>query len=212
MDTMSQLTKSLTQKGVLLRPSLRRAFRSVDRKNFVTKDVANMAYDDTPLPIGEGQTISQPYTVAFMLDLLEPKAGDVIMDVGSGSCWQSAILAAEVGRYGKVHAIEIVPSLCAFGRSNLAKYPGLARRVTVHCQNASMGLPEVAAEIRGFDRIIAAAEIADVPHAWRRQLKVGGTLVYPKAASIFREIKRGHGRWEVTRYPGFVFVPFVSGR
>ncbi|MBI3627603.1 MAG: methyltransferase domain-containing protein [Candidatus Sungbacteria bacterium] len=206
---MDELIKALEAKGVLASAALCRAFAKVDRAHFVPPSVFPLAYHDTALPIGWGQTISQPYTVAFMLELLAPQAGDHILDVGSGSGWQTAMLAEMVGRRGKVYAIELVRNLFEFGKKNIEQYPQLFQRVRFYCQNAETGLPQVAEAIAGFDAIIAAARVAEVPQAWRAQLKIGGRLVYPKANAIYREIKREQG-WEVTKYPGFVFVPFKS--
>jgi len=209
-NAMDELVQSLVKRGVLTDESLRRAFAKIDRGLFVPADVFHLAYEDTALPIGEGQTISQPYTVAFLLELLSPQIGDHILDVGSGSGWQTAIMAEAVGPKRKVYAIELVRSLYEFGKKNVAKYPDLFKRVEFYCQNAESGLPKVAQAIGGFDGIIAAAEVEEVPVAWRTQLKIGGRLVYPKAGSIYREVKLENKKWEVNEYPGFVFVPFIS--
>lgn len=207
---MERLIDSLKASGVLKSPAIEAAFRSVDRRDFVLPEYRMFANIDTPLPIGEGQTISQPTTVAFMLELLEPKVGETIMDVGHGSGWQTAMLAAIVGERGRVHAIELLPALCALGVQNLAKYPDLVPRVIWHCQNATSGLPEASALVGGFDGIIAAAEVREVPLAWRSQLKLGGRLVYPKAGTIYRELKSGEESFTEEQHPGFVFVPFIE--
>lgn len=204
-----KLIEKLVQNGVLRSPFVLSAFGKIDRKDFVPKELADSAYEDTALPIGWSQTISQPYVVAFMLELLEPKAGNHVIDVGHGSAWQTALLAEIVGESGKVYAIELVKELCAFGKSNLAKYPRLAKRVAFYCTNAASGLPHIAKEIGGFDAIIAAATVFEVPKAWREQLKVGGRLVYPKQGSIFKEIKKSGDSFEISEYHGFAFVPFV---
>jgi protein-L-isoaspartate(D-aspartate) O-methyltransferase len=182
----------------------------VPRPDFVPKEYAHFAYEDSALPIGAGQTISQPYTVVFMLELLAPQPGDHIMEVGAGSGWQTALLAALVGEAGHVYAIEINPLLAEFAEEHLAKYPELTGRITWYTQNAAAGLPEVAKQTHGFDGVIAAAEVGEVPTAWREQLKPGGRLVYPKAGSIFLEVKDSRGTFSVKEYPGFAFVPFIS--
>ncbi|MBI2096718.1 MAG: protein-L-isoaspartate O-methyltransferase [Candidatus Sungbacteria bacterium] len=208
---MDDLIESLEKKGVLRSASIKEALANIDRKDFVPADLAHLAYEDTALPIGQGQTISQPYTVVFMLELLAPKAGDHIMDVGHGSAWQTAILAEIVGEQGRVYAIELLEGLSKLGRENISKYPELLKRISFYCQDASPGLPEVGERIAGFDGIIAAAEVEDAPKAWREQLKTGGRLVYPQDQAIVREVKHGVGVFDVSRYPGFVFVPFVIG-
>lgn len=210
LDSMDELVESLVKNGVLVSASIRHVFAKVDRADFVPTDILYLAYEDTALPIGEGQTISQPYTVAFLLELLSPQTGDHIIDIGSGSGWQTALLAEVVGRKGKVYAIELVKSLFEFGKKNLEKYPELAKRIESYCQNAELGLPQESKAIGGFDGIISAAEVEEVPMAWRSQLKIGGKIVYPKAHSIYKEIKLERGEWKVTKYPGFEFVPFFS--
>ena len=205
---MDELVRNLRAKKVLRTPSIIKAFRAVDRKDFVPEEFKNSAYADTALPIGWGQTISQPLTVAFMFELLEPKRGEVIMDVGHGSGWTTALLAHIIGPAsagGKVFAFEIVPELCRFGKENFLKYPKFAKRAEFFCRDASLGLPDMK-----FDGIIAAAEVQEVPEAWRSQLKTGGRLVYPKENAIMKEIKEAGGAYNVETYPGFVFVPYIS--
>lgn len=200
----------LEKNGVLKTPAIREALLRVDRKHFVPSELAEFAYDDAALPLPGGQTISQPYTVAFMLELLQPNSGDRIMDVGYGSGWQTALLAAIVGDAGKIFAIERAETLCDFGKQNVEKYPELFRRAEFYCQNAEPGLADAASAIGGFDGIIAAAEVSRVPSAWREQLKTGGRMVYPKAGSVFFEMKQDSGAFETEEYPGFAFVPFIG--
>ena len=105
---MEELVRSLKNSGVLKTAQLVEAFLKADRKNFVPENLKDLAYLDEALPIGEGQTISQPYTVAFMLELLEPQSGQTLMDVGYGSGWTTALLAQIVGDAGRVYAFERV--------------------------------------------------------------------------------------------------------
>ena len=207
---MDELVKSLVKNGVIVSESIRRAFTKIDRAHFVPGDVIDLAYEDTALPIGEGQTISQPYTVAFLLELLSPRVGDHILDVGSGSGWQTALLAEIVGTKGQVYAIELIRNIYEFGKGNLEKYPELLERVKLYCQNAESGLLKEAEVAGGFDGVIVAAEVTEVPKVWRAQLKVGGKLVYPQGGSLYKETKLKGGEWQVNQYPGFAFVPFVN--
>ena len=112
----------LTRNNILKTKSIIEAFEKIDRKDFILKKYTNEAYNDYPLDIGSNQTISQPSTVAFMLELLSPKKGDKILDVGSGSGWTTALLGYIVGSEGKVCGIELIPDLVLFGRANLEKY------------------------------------------------------------------------------------------
>lgn len=206
---MKELVENLKRVGVLKSPQIIEAFLKVDRKDFVPEKMKDAAYVDEALPIGWGQTISQPYTVAFMFELLlgDPSTSlraRKIMDVGYGSGWTTALLAEIVGPEGKVYAFERVPELCDFGERNVLKYPELAGRVVFNCKDASGGVVG-----EQFNSIIAAAELEEVPKAWREQLKVGGPMVYPKEGAIFKEVKKGENDFLVQKYPGFAFVPFV---
>ena len=112
---MKYLIKELIEEGVLKTPSIIEAFEKIDRKDFTPEGLRDKAYLNTPLPIGYGQTISQPFTVAFMLELLQPQSGDKVLEVGSGSGWQTTLLASIVGNFpidgGKVFALELIPEL-----------------------------------------------------------------------------------------------------
>lgn len=203
---MDDLIQGLRECGVLRSQKIEEALRAAPRELFVPESLRDRAYDDEALPIGQGQTISQPYTVVFMLELLEVSAGQTVLDIGYGSGWQSALLAHLVGENGHVYAFEIVPELCAFGSDNLARVPSLDSRVTKFCQSATLGLPTRHGDI---DRIIVAAQVDRVPAAWREQLKVGGILLYPSGNSLWREKKVASDRFEKEEFSGFVFVPYI---
>ena len=108
---MKQLIKNLISSGYLKTPEIINAFYKIDRIDFVPEELKYEAHTNTPLPIGYGQTVSQPLTVAFMLELLQPKSGHKILDVGSGSGWQSVLLACLAGNKGRVIAVERIPEL-----------------------------------------------------------------------------------------------------
>ncbi|MBI4132760.1 MAG: endolytic transglycosylase MltG [Candidatus Sungbacteria bacterium] len=214
---VDELIRELKQQGVLRSSYVEQAFRAIDRKDFVRPEHRAEAYANYPLPIGEGQTISQPYTVAFMLDLLDPRPGERILDVGTGSGWQTALLAHIVSQSGKgqkakdkgtVYAVERSPELCRFAKANLEKYNFIKNGVVeFFCQDATAGLPEGAL----FDKIIAAAAAEDkIPEAWRRELAIGGKIVAPVGDSIWCYTKTGRAAWEEQEFPGFAFVPLIS--
>lgn len=207
-NEMRDLTTSLINKGVLKSPEIIETFLRVNRRDFVPEEIQNRSYLDEALPIGHEQTISQPYTVAFMLELLEPKKGDYIMDVGSGSGWTTAILADIVGNEGKVYSFERIPELCEFGKNNLKKYLMLRGRYEFFCRDASSG-PENP-PVGGFDGIIAAASLVKVPPVWRKILKLEGKLVYPAEKSLIKEIKESDVEFEKSEFEGFVFVPYIQ--
>jgi protein-L-isoaspartate(D-aspartate) O-methyltransferase len=216
---MHELVLSLKQKRALKSPQIIEAFLKTDRKNFVPENLKNLAYIDEALPIGEGQTISQPYTVAFMLELLEPRKGEQIMDIGYGSGWTTALLAeivrptptpgVGVKKMGRVYAFEVVPKLCELGEENLSKYPELRSCAILFCKDAFAGVSKDP-PADGFDGIIASAKVSEVSRAWRRQLKIGGRLVYPKNISLFKEVKKGENEFNVEEHSGFAFVPFIE--
>lgn len=186
------------------------AMSAVHRKDFLPETMQNMAQVDSALPIGYDQTISQLSTVKFMLEILAPEEGHNVLDIGSGSGWQSALLAHMVGEKGHVYAVEVLKALCLRARGSLQKYRNLAKRVTIQCINAKEGLPEVAMKIGGFDRIVVAASVNVASEAWRRQLRTGGRLVYPRKDELVLEQKLITGEMKETVFPGFVFVPFVE--
>ncbi len=213
---MDELIRELKAEGVLKSPYVEAAFRAIDRKDFVRPEFLSEAYGNYPLPIGEGQTISQPYTVAFLLDLLDPKPGERILDIGSGSGWTTALLAYIVSRAdsgeriadrGRVYAIERIPELCRFGERNAAKYDFVKRGIAEFvCVDGSLGLPSAAP----FDKILASATAAaEIPQPWRDALAVGGVIVAPVGSSVWRFVKKSETEWEETEYPGFAFVPLV---
>jgi len=210
MNGKELLIKELQSRGIIKNKKFIEALKNISREDFFPAESKEYAYYDDAFPIGYGQTISQPYTVFFMLNLLDPKEADNIMDVGFGSGWQTTLLAYIVGKRGSVRGIEIVKGVYDFGKSNISKYPELSKRIKLYCQNATNGLPEEAEKIAGFDGIIAAAEVQETPNEWRKQLKIGGRLVYPKDNSIHKETKKSESGFVKEVYPGFVFVPFIE--
>jgi len=206
MDSSEKLVKDLIDSGYLKTPQIIEAFQKIDRRDFVLERFKKDAYVNSPLPIGYGQTISQPQTVAFMLELLRPEKGNRIMDIGSGSGWQSALLAEIVGIEGKVIALELLPELREFGEKNASKYNFAAEGILKFiCADGTKGLPEKAP----FDRIIVAASGQNVPMALKNQLKIGGRLVIPIRNSIWQIVKTGEDEFEEREYPGFAFVPLI---
>ena len=211
---MKYLIKELMEERILKTPSIIEAFEKVDRKDFVPEELKDKAYLNTPLPIGYGQTISQPLTVAFMLELLQPEKGNRVLEIGSGSGWQTALLAHIVSGGGKVFAAELIPELMDFGRKNVAKYDFIKKgTVEFHSFNAVKGFPEKAP----FDRIISAAAGKEIPSAWKEQLKIGGRIVAPVKDVIHLLAKKGplageagETEFEESVYPGFAFVPLIS--
>jgi protein-L-isoaspartate(D-aspartate) O-methyltransferase len=151
-------------------PAVLRAMGEVPRHRFLPGVALEDAYGDFPLPIGHGQTISQPYMVARMTELLEPAPEHRVLEVGSGSGYQSAVLARLVGR---VHAMERLEALALRARSTLAALG--VTGVEVRVGDGTRGWPEAAP----FDRILVAAGAPAVPESLATQLAEGGRLVIP---------------------------------
>lgn len=202
---MKQLIKELIREGYLKTPEIIDAFYKIDRTDFVVSCFKKDAYVNEPLPIGCGQTISQPLTVAFMFELLQPEEGDKILDVGSGSGWQSSMLAYIVGEKGRVIAIERIPELSEFGRKNSQKYN--FKNLKFIIGDGSIGCKEYAP----YDKIIvAAAAFGKIPNELKNQLKANGRLVIPVGNSIWIIVKRGASAYEEKEFSGFSFVPLIE--
>ncbi len=195
----SLLIESLIIKGVLISPKLIEAFEDVDRADFVPPELYAMAYDDRPLPIGSEQTISQPYTVAFMLELLQPGPNDRIMDLGSGSGWTTALLASVCEH---VDAVERQVNLLEFSKNNLSKYR--FKNISLHRAQKSLGL-----EGKHFNKILVSCAADEIPQSLVHQLLPGGIMVIPIRNSIFKITKTLTSSLEIEEYPGFIFVPLV---
>jgi protein-L-isoaspartate(D-aspartate) O-methyltransferase len=185
-------------------PAVLAAMRAVPRHRFVPPDQASAAYDDRALPIGFGQTISQPYVVAYMTQALRLAPGHRVLEVGTGSGYQSAILAQIVK---DVQTMEIVPELAARARELLAEL-GYSN-VHVRSGDAYAGLPELAP----FDRIIVTAAPDHVPQPLIDQLAVGGRMIVPVGGSrqqlvlVTKDADEIHSE----RLLDVVFVPLTRG-
>ncbi|MFH0806145.1 MAG: protein-L-isoaspartate O-methyltransferase [Candidatus Brennerbacteria bacterium] len=206
--TKEELLEELIKDGYLKTASIIEAFKKIDRAQFVPAGEESHAYENRPLALPEGQTISQPLTVAFLLELLEPKRGEKILDVGAGSGWQAALLAELVGETGKVIAVERVKQLQEFAAANIAKF-GFIEKGTVRVVHgdASGGYAPEAP----YDRIIAAAAASAIPEEWKSQVKMGGRIVAPVGEAIVVLEKTGPEEFEEREFHGFRFVPLVSG-
>lgn len=179
------------------------ALRAVDRSLFLPAEVRADANLDIPLPIGVGQTNSQPTTVRRMLRWLDPQPGDKVLDVGSGSGWTTALLAYLVGPKGSVYAVELVPELVRFGAHN-AKRAGV-KNARFFEAGKVFGLPDFAP----YNRILVSAAATQVPSELLEQLQIGGRLVIPVHSSIWVIDKTGHEKYETVQHPGFAFVPLL---
>ncbi len=189
-------------------PSVRAALGRVERHRLVPPDQAGAAYRNHPLPIGHGQTISQPYIVALSADLIAPKPGHVVLEVGTGSGYQAAILAEIVLR---VYSIEIVPELA---KTAEARLKGLGyRNIEIRIGDGYAGWPEKAP----FDGIVVTAAAPRVPQALVEQLKPGGRMVVPVGAhweiqQLLLVTKGADGTVSQRNVLPVRFVPLVPGK
>lgn len=204
---MSRLVNNLIKKGYLKTELIIDAFSEINRIEFVPEDLEPEAEADIPLPIGHGQTISQPLTVAIMFELLDPQRCQNILDVGSGSGWTTALLSYIVGKEGKVTGIERIPELRKFGETNADKFSYVKKGIAAFYQSdGNKGYPQNAP----YDRILVSAETEEVPQALKDQLKIGGKMVIPVYNNIWFLEKKGADDFYKEEYPGFAFVPLIK--
>lgn len=181
------------------------AMGEVPREEFVPDSVRESAYDDSPLPIGHGQTISQPYTVACMCEALRLEPGHVVLEIGTGSGYAACVLSRLVER---VYSVERIPELAASVRKRISRLG--YDNVEVHLGDGTLGLPERAP----FDRVVVTAGAGALPTAYLDQLRVGGCVLIPMgrtphSQSMYRFTKRD-GELEVENLGGFAFVPLIG--
>lgn len=203
---MSKLVNNLISKGYLKTDIIIDAFSEISRIEFVPEEMELESEEEVALPIGNGQTISQPLVVAFMLELLDPKRGQKILDVGSGSGWTTALLSYIAGTEGKVIGIENIQELKEFGEKNVEKYGFIKRGITKIIQgDGSKGFLEEAP----FDRILVSASTNAIPQALKDQLKIGGKMVIPIGSSVVFLEKKSETEFNKEEFPGFIFVPLI---
>jgi len=203
MKDLDSLIDSIIIDRVLKSPQIIKAFEEVDRKNFVPEMFKESAYVDVPLSIGENQTISQPTTVAFMLEHLSPKKGEKILDIGTGSGWTTALLCHIVGEEGSVLGLERIDSLVMLGKINLARYCR-DDRCRIEKAGARLGVPG-----EKFDKILVSASADELPEELIEQLNVGGKLVIPVQYSIEVVTKTSEDDYQIESIYGFNFVPLI---
>lgn len=203
----SDLVSYLVRTGALQTPRLIDAFFAIDRKNFIRPEYVDEAYDDYPLPIGKGQTISQPSTVAFMLELLQPEQGDRVLDIGSGSGWTTALLAHSIGERGEVLGLELDPELAAWGKENLRRYVFPHARIEQAVSLTVGAGPQLGRPCEKYDKILVSAAADSFPSELLSQLKEGGRMVLPVGHTLYKVEKRGEDDMNTESFPGFAFVP-----
>ncbi len=182
------------------------AMREVPREEFVPADLRGYAYEDGPLPIGEGQTISQPYMVAYMTEALELSQGDRVLEIGTGSGYAAAVLSRIVA---EVHTVERIAGLAAAARERLDSLGYL--NIRIHVGDGSLGWAEQAP----YDAIVVTAGAPDVPQLLLEQLAVGGRLVIPVGhnltfQTLVRVRRAGKDDYRRESLMAVMFVPLIG--
>ncbi len=202
---LDALIDNMKNTGFLTDSNIESVFRKVPRHNFVPESLKNKAYENAPIRIMKKQTISQPSVVSRMTEWLDLKEGQKVLEIGSGSGWQSAILAKIVGN-GKIFTVERHSELASFAKKNLEKL-GI-NNVEIILGDGRLGLEEESP----FDRIMVTAACREVPQALLDQLSLDGLLIAPVGDDIQSLIllkKTPEGIVEIKNQKGYVFVPLV---
>ena len=204
-ERQSMVERQIAARGISDRDLLS-AFREVPREDFVGPDMKEFAYEDGPLPIGEGQTISQPFIVACMIDAADVKRGDRILEVGAGSGYAAAIMSRIADR---VFAIERHETLARQARERVERLG--YDNCSIIAGDGMLGLPDEAP----FDAILVAARIGTIPEALKRQLKIGGRLVIPVGGEDVQQLqcitRSGEDEWTSHDITPVRFVPLLEG-
>ena len=194
------------QSGIITDSLVLDSFRAIDRTLFVPVELKEDAYDDWPLPIGFGQTISQPTTVMIMTQALEPKSGMKILEIGCGSGYQAALLACIVGSKGKIYSVERIADLINLATKNLHK--ANIKNVELIEGDGTLGL----ANKSPFDRIIVTAASPAIPQTLIDQLKEEGIIVIPvgQYSQTMTVGKKRKGKMGYNSLGEFTFVPLLG--
>lgn len=202
--TNSLLVEHLVQQGLLRTPAVISAFKQVDRADFVPLELRGQAYDDAPLSIGSGQTISAPHMVAVMTEALNVQPFDKVLEIGTGSGYQASVLS-RLAHKGVVFTTENADVLARQAQKRLSRF----KNVRVITADGSLGLPQHAP----FDRILATCACPEIPRQWIEQLALGGLIVAPVGSPheqdlVLLEKQKTSGK-TITRSLNFpcVFVP-----
>lgn len=195
------LVEGMIQRGVVKSAAVRDAFLKVNREDFIPDNHKDEAYGDYPLHIMLGQTISQPTTVAMMLEALELKKGQRVLEIGAGSGYNAALIA-EIVRPGKVFSVEIINELAEYARKNVVGIKNL----DIVASDGGIGLQKEAP----FDRIVVTAACPEIPQPLIEQLKEGGVLVAPVDSMVNQvmiKVRKVNGKLHKEKLGFFSFVP-----
>lgn len=205
MNSLQELINYLRDSRILKSGRIEKVLIMVDRRDFVRPDFLENAYADIALPFADDQTISQPTTVVFMLELLDIKPGQKILDIGAGSGWVTCLLAELVGAKGKIYAYEINKKMGELGLENIKKSD--YKNIDYKIADANKEWKKYSL----YDRIHCAAAFSQIPKDLLNQLKIGGILVAPTQDGYIKKITRiSKTKFHEQSFFGFSFVPFID--
>lgn len=201
-----RLVQKLMQEGYIKSENVKKAFLHTPRELFVPNQSKNHAYVDSPLTIGQGQTISAPHMVALMCEILDIQQGQNILEIGAGSGYHAAIVSQLIGKTGHIHSVERYPQLAAVAKTNLKN--NNITNVHIHIGDGSQGLPEYAP----YDRIYVTCAAPQVPPPLLEQLHDNGLLLIPVGRYIctLELLHKKAGQIQKTEHGGCVFVPLIG--
>lgn len=203
---MNKLINQLIKDGYLKTDAIIEAFSEINRVEFIPREFELQANANIALPIGHGQTISQPLAVAFMLELLDPQKGQKILNIGSGSGWTTALLSYIVGKSGKIYSLGTKEELVEFGKNNADKYSFVKDGIAEFYQaDGSKGLSEKAP----FDRILISVSIEEIPQELKNQLKTGGKMVADMGGKVCFLEKKNEEEFDKKEFSGSSFAPLI---
>jgi protein-L-isoaspartate(D-aspartate) O-methyltransferase len=202
-ERMEMVERQIAARGVH-DPRVLEAMRQIPRHQFVPEEYKNASYEDRPLPIGKGQTISQPYIVAVMTELLELQPEDQVLEIGTGSGYQAALLSRLAAR---VITLERLPGIAEQARNTLLNLE--ISNVEVVVADGTLGWPQEAP----YNAILVTASTPEIPPPLLNQLAEGGRLVAPVGGQGYQElikVVKREGKVEKTYHGGVVFVPLIG--
>ena len=205
-EKRTELVKRLCWEGRIKTFEIEKAFLDVPRELFIPENLKSYAYVDTPLEIGNGQTISAPHMVAIMCEGLDLKKGQKILEIGTGSGYHAAIVSRIIGKNGHLYTIERYESLAEYAKENLKK--ANIKNVTVETGDGSLGLEKYAT----YDRIYVTCAAPDIPQPLVEQLKDNGKLMIPVGDHIcdLKLLEKQDKNIEIKSLGGCAFVPLVG--
>ena len=207
MNNYNNTIDNLVRLDILKDPEITKAFRAVNRKYFMPEGYEDLGYIDNAFSIGYGQTISQPLTIAIMIELLNPQKGNSILEIGYGSGWLTAILSEVVGKNGKVHSYEIIKKLAQVGEQNIKNH--FNKKIPTNIHLYKYDFEKDFLDNAPYNKIISSASFSENPEKLSRTLENRGTFVFPTIENDIRIIENIDGKFTEEKIPGFIFVPIT---